>query len=333
MDPYPTGYFLPDRASTRAEAVEMLWRIAGKPEPDMSAEGFPDVTAGSEHEKAALWAKQAGFYSGEDGQFRENTALTGIFLDELCQRFLDDAPDGLVSKSEAFLTHAELAQAARAVWTANEAQKLPEALMKMAKGGYSWEYEYVSGKPVYALTLMDYANIYSFIHTHDLDEAALREVLSDAGLMVHRKAFSEEEIDLLLGDDQAAAMAHFASPSKIVIGEKGYSEKWMYDHPLRAWRMEGITPEMVTAVQANYYNPLFTQEAADALHVEDGKLSLLPWDYNLAFGTFPSVIGFEHWEDPPRLLNLGIDTPLMGAEEDFRPLWKVIRSHPEYLAA
>ena len=68
------------------------------------------------------------------------------------------------------------------------------------------------------------------------------------------------------------------------------------------------------------------------LHVEDGKLSLLPWDYNLAFGTFPSVIGFEHWEDPTRLLNLGVDTPLMGTEENSRPLWKLIRSHPEYLS-
>lgn len=68
------------------------------------------------------------------------------------------------------------------------------------------------------------------------------------------------------------------------------------------------------------------------LHEQDGRLSLIPWDYNLAFGTFPSVIGFEHWEDPTRLLNLGVDTPLLGTEEDFRPLWKVIRSHPEYLA-
>ena len=69
------------------------------------------------------------------------------------------------------------------------------------------------------------------------------------------------------------------------------------------------------------------------LHVKDGKLSLIPWDYNLAFGTFPSVIGFENWENPTRLLNLGIDTPLINADEESRPLWKLIRNHPEYLAA
>ncbi len=69
------------------------------------------------------------------------------------------------------------------------------------------------------------------------------------------------------------------------------------------------------------------------LHEQDGRLSLIPWDYNLAFGTFPSVIGFDNWEDPTRLMNLGIDTPLINAEEDSRPLWKLIRSHPEYLSA
>lgn len=62
---------------------------------------------------------------------------------------------------------------------------LPECLMKMAKGGYSWEYEYRTGKPAYALTLMDYANIYSFIHTHDLNPEKVREALSDASQMVH----------------------------------------------------------------------------------------------------------------------------------------------------
>ena len=141
---------------------------------------------------------------------------------------------------------------------------LPECLMQMAEGGYSWEYDYVSGKPAYALTLMDYANIYSYIHTHDLDPEKVREVLSDASQMVHRRAFTPEEIDLLLGDDQAAAMAHFASPGTIVIGEKGYSPKWMYDHTLEAWKAEGITPEMVLAAAPGYYNALFVQEAADA---------------------------------------------------------------------
>lgn len=158
---------------------------------------------------------------------------------------------------------------------------LPEALMKMAEGGYAWEYEYVSDKPEWALTLMDYANIYSFIHTHELDEDELREVLADADKMVHRKAFTDEEIELLLGDDEAAAMAHFASPSTIVIGENGYSAKWMYCHTVEEYEAEGITPEMVAAALPYYYNALYVQVAADAfsqkLSQYAGKLGATKW--------------------------------------------------------
>ncbi len=159
---------------------------------------------------------------------------------------------------------------------------LPEALMKLADDGYSWEYAYIKGKPDYALTLMDYSNIYSFIHTHSLDGNAVRRVLSDAGLMVHRRAFTEEEIDLLLGGDQAKAMAYFASPSTIVMGEKGYSEKWMYDHAASTWRQEGIKPGMVIPALPHYYNPLFVQKAADAfslkLYQYTGMVTPVKWN-------------------------------------------------------
>ena len=83
----------------------------------------------------------------------------------------------------------------------------------------------------------------------------------------------------------------------------------------------------------NYDSYTGSQLSNLILYEENGKLSAIPWDYNLAFGTFPSVIGYEYWEDPARLLNLGIDTPLINAEEESRPLWEVIRNHPEYLAA
>lgn len=300
IDSYPTGYFLPERAATVAEAVQALWRIAGKPEPDMAGEGFPDAAAGSATEKAALWAGQTGVYPGKDGRFGGDDILTWDALSLMARNMVnEDVTDGDPAAGE--VTRAGLARAAQAVftaWEALQAQKqeeeempvpfgaagssapyfakpcnerlssLPEALMKMAEGGYSWEYDYAAGKPAYALTLMDYANIYSFIHTHGLDTEAVREALSDASLMVHHKAFTEEEIDLLLGDDEAAVMARFASPSTIVIGNKGYSAKWMYDHTLEEWRAEGITPEMVAFVQPRYYNPLYTQEAADAFSLK-----------------------------------------------------------------
>ena len=126
IDPYPTGYFFAERTATRADAIEMLWRTAEKPEPDLSGEGFPDVPANSEHEKAALWAKQAGIYAGEDGQFRGKTALTPSFLAGISQAFLNGNAAGIDPASEEPMTRAEFAQAAQAVWTAYEKQKPPE---------------------------------------------------------------------------------------------------------------------------------------------------------------------------------------------------------------
>ena len=68
------------------------------------------------------------------------------------------------------------------------------------------------------------------------------------------------------------------------------------------------------------------------LHQSGKKLSVIPWDYNLAFGTYPTVIGFDILEDPTWLVNQGIDTPLIHADEEKRPLWQMIRRNPEYLA-
>ncbi len=141
---------------------------------------------------------------------------------------------------------------------------LPEALMQLTPVGYTWEYAYAKGRPQYALTLMDYPNLYSFLHTHVLDRDRVKAVLRDAGKMVHRRAFSLAETDLLLGEDEAAVLAHFAPKSTIVIGSKGYCPKWMRDHSVEEWQRVGITRDMVAQAQPYYYNPLFVQEAADA---------------------------------------------------------------------
>ena len=67
------------------------------------------------------------------------------------------------------------------------------------------------------------------------------------------------------------------------------------------------------------------------LHKSGKRLSAIPWDYNLSFGTYPTVIGFDILDDPTWLVNLGIDTPLIDAGEEKRPLWHLIHSNPEYL--
>lgn len=50
------------------------------------------------------------------------------------------------------------------------------------------------------------------------------------------------------------------------------------------------------------------------LYEEDGQLSMIPWDYNLAFG------GFMSMSDATSLVNYPIDTPVSGGTIDSRPM-------------
>ena len=67
------------------------------------------------------------------------------------------------------------------------------------------------------------------------------------------------------------------------------------------------------------------------LYENDGKLSLLPWDYNLAFGTFSGGGDMGNGENATALINTGIDSPLSGADEADRPFWEFIASDEDYL--
>ncbi len=81
----------------------------------------------------------------------------------------------------------------------------------------------------------------------------------------------------------------------------------------------------------NYDSYTGTQLNNLDLYEKDGRLSIIPWDYNLSFGTIPTVIGPELLSNPTAFLNTGIDTPLIRTTEDQRPLWNLIRNHENYL--
>jgi spore coat protein CotH len=59
------------------------------------------------------------------------------------------------------------------------------------------------------------------------------------------------------------------------------------------------------------------------LYEEDGKLSMIPWDYNEAFGTFQN-------SDASTAVNDDIDTPLTVTGEGDRPMFEWIFSSDEY---
>lgn len=57
------GYFRPDENATRAEFVEAMWRLAGKPESETELT-FTDVTAEDTFAPAVRWAVQEGIFTG-----------------------------------------------------------------------------------------------------------------------------------------------------------------------------------------------------------------------------------------------------------------------------
>lgn len=61
------------------------------------------------------------------------------------------------------------------------------------------------------------------------------------------------------------------------------------------------------------------------LYEEDGQISMIPWDYNLAFG------GFQGVSDATSLVNYPIDSPVSGGTVDSRPMLAWIFSNEEYM--
>lgn len=60
------------------------------------------------------------------------------------------------------------------------------------------------------------------------------------------------------------------------------------------------------------------------LYEKDGQLSMIPWDYNLAFGAFDSGAGATE------IINYPIDTPVSGGTIDSRPMLAWIFDSDEY---
>ena len=67
------------------------------------------------------------------------------------------------------------------------------------------------------------------------------------------------------------------------------------------------------------------------LYEEDGVLSILPWDYNLAFGTY--ALGMtDPIQDPNVLINWPVNTPWRGEIMLNRPLYHNLMKNDDYFA-
>lgn len=74
------------------------------------------------------------------------------------------------------------------------------------------------------------------------------------------------------------------------------------------WKQEINVPDVITLRQRLW------AVAKPDLYAVDGKFSMIPWDYNLAFG------GFQSGADADAVVNYPIDTPVSGGDTDSRPM-------------
>ncbi len=70
--------FDPDGFCTRAQAITLLWRMAGSPAPKSTSHNFTDVKPGSYYEQAVLWGVESGIIVG--------TSKTAFTPDGICTR-------------------------------------------------------------------------------------------------------------------------------------------------------------------------------------------------------------------------------------------------------
>lgn len=84
--------FFPERAATRREVAEALYRLAGSPET-VGAFSIPDMTAGDPGYAAVRWAVERHILTGfEDGTVRPEAAVTREQLAALLFRMRAEAP-------------------------------------------------------------------------------------------------------------------------------------------------------------------------------------------------------------------------------------------------
>lgn len=67
------------------------------------------------------------------------------------------------------------------------------------------------------------------------------------------------------------------------------------------------------------------------LSESDGRLGMIPWDYNLSFGAFGGQGQASSQNDASQYVNWGIDAPLSGTTADARPMWAWIANDATYL--
>ena len=108
------GTFLPLKALTRAELVQMLANYADADLSGSVASGFSDVAADAWYAPAVAWAKENGYINGyPDGTFQPNQAITREDFCKIMSSYLQKQGVSYPTKTVAFADESQIAEYAK----------------------------------------------------------------------------------------------------------------------------------------------------------------------------------------------------------------------------
>ena len=122
-----------------------------------------------------------------------------------------------------------------------------------------------------------FLNVYAMMNYFDIsDENVIKafeyELSQDEPFFMN-----EEDLNVLLSRDEAAILTHFQSEYSIVIGNRIYCPKWVYENSDKAYKEAGIKPDMLKEKLVLYLQSNLTEEAknylSDKINRYEGSLS------------------------------------------------------------
>jgi len=148
----------------------------------------------------------------------------------------------------------------------------------------------------------------------------------------HMNGRKSEDVSLIYTDDNPESYSNIFENAKTDVTD---ADKARFIRSLKSLNEEKDLTEVVNVDEVIRYFAIhnfvcnFDSYTGSMIHnyylyEEDGQMSMIPWDYNLAFG------GFQSETDASGLVNYPIDTPVSGGDTDSRPMLAWILNNEQY---
>ncbi len=148
----------------------------------------------------------------------------------------------------------------------------------------------------------------------------------------HMNGRKSEDVSLIYTDDNPESYSNIFENAKTDVTD---ADKARFIRSLKSLNEEKDLTEVVNVDEVIRYFVIhnfvcnFDSYTGSMIHnyylyEEDGQMSTIPWDYNLAFG------GFQSETDASGLVNYPIDTPVSGGDTDSRPMLAWILNNEQY---